>query len=104
MESTLLTICPRSSAPFYIVTYNIKWATTSWTDGILTLYCMGGGGSTARRTPPPVVVFCPLLKKILSQHVPENSLIFPLFVVDAPLKKKKIVLPPLRALLFRVDK
>ena len=27
------TICPRSSDPFYIVTYYSKWATTSWTDG-----------------------------------------------------------------------
>ena len=25
------TICPRSSDPFYIVTYFIKWVTTSWT-------------------------------------------------------------------------
>ena len=28
------TVCPRSSDPFYI-TYYIKWATTSWTDGII---------------------------------------------------------------------
>ena len=27
------TICPRSSDPFYIVTYYIKYVTTSWTDG-----------------------------------------------------------------------
>ena len=27
------TVCPRSSDPFYIVTYCIKWVTTSWTDG-----------------------------------------------------------------------
>ena len=27
-------VCPRSSDPFYIVLgYNIKWVTTSWTDG-----------------------------------------------------------------------
>ena len=25
------TICPRSSDPFYIVSYCIKWVTTSWT-------------------------------------------------------------------------
>jgi len=25
------TICPRSNDPFFIVTYYIKWATTSWT-------------------------------------------------------------------------
>ena len=29
------TICPRSSDPFYIVTYNKKWVTTSWTHSIL---------------------------------------------------------------------
>ena len=27
-------MCPRSSEPFYTVTYYIKWVTTSWTDGI----------------------------------------------------------------------
>ena len=27
------TVCPRSSDPFYIATYYIKWVTTSWTDG-----------------------------------------------------------------------
>ena len=26
------TVCPRSSDPFFIVTYYIKWVTT-WTDG-----------------------------------------------------------------------
>ena len=25
------TVCPRSSDPFYIVTYYIKWVTTPWT-------------------------------------------------------------------------
>ena len=29
--NTCCTICPRSSYPFYIVTYCIKWVTTSWT-------------------------------------------------------------------------
>ena len=29
----ILTVCPRSSEPFYIVTYYTKWGTTSWTDG-----------------------------------------------------------------------
>ena len=28
------TVCPRSGDPSYIVTYYIKWVTTSWTDGI----------------------------------------------------------------------
>ena len=27
------TVCPISSYPFYIVTYYIRWVTTSWTDG-----------------------------------------------------------------------
>ena len=27
------TVRPRSSAPFYVVTYFIKWVTISWTDG-----------------------------------------------------------------------
>ena len=30
--SSILTMCPRSSDPFYIVTYYIKLVTTSWTD------------------------------------------------------------------------
>ena len=34
---SLHTVCPRSSDPFYIVTYYIKWVTTSWTDGIVQL-------------------------------------------------------------------
>ena len=31
------TMCPRSSYPFYILTYFMKWVTTSWTDGTYTL-------------------------------------------------------------------
>ena len=31
------TVCPRSSDPFCIVTYYIKWVTTSWTDGVSSL-------------------------------------------------------------------
>ena len=31
-----LTICLRSSDPFYIVSYYIIWVTTSWTHSILT--------------------------------------------------------------------
>ena len=27
----MINVCPRSSAPFYVVNYYIKWATTSWT-------------------------------------------------------------------------
>ena len=30
-ETDKHTICPRSSDPFYIVTYYMKWVTTSWT-------------------------------------------------------------------------
>ena len=29
-----ITMCTRSSYQFFIVTYCIKWVTTSWTDGI----------------------------------------------------------------------
>ena len=28
------TACPRSLGPIYMVTYDIKWVTTSWTDSI----------------------------------------------------------------------
>ena len=28
------TVCPRSSDPFYMVTYYMKWVSTTWTDGI----------------------------------------------------------------------
>ena len=31
----VLTECPGSSDPFYILTYYIKWVTTSWTHSIL---------------------------------------------------------------------
>ena len=34
------TICPRSSDPSYIVTYHIKWVTTSWTHSIPMLYSL----------------------------------------------------------------
>ena len=30
------TVCPRSSNPFCVVTYYIKWVTTSWTHSIYT--------------------------------------------------------------------
>ena len=33
MVSTEITVCPRSSDPFYVVTNYIKRVTTSWTDG-----------------------------------------------------------------------
>ena len=29
------TVCPRSSDQFYVVTYYIKWVTTSWTHSII---------------------------------------------------------------------
>ena len=29
-----VTVCPRSSDPFYIVTYYKKWVTNSWTHSI----------------------------------------------------------------------
>ena len=33
-EAYKILLCPRSSGPFYILTYYMKWVTTSWTDGI----------------------------------------------------------------------
>ena len=40
----LPTVCPRSSDPFYVVTYYIKWATTSWTDSA-SIYWITAGPS-----------------------------------------------------------
>ena len=34
IRSVSYTVCPGSSDPFYIVTYYIKWVTTSWTYSI----------------------------------------------------------------------
>ena len=34
------TVCPRSSDPFYVVTYYIKWVTTSWTHSICVVICI----------------------------------------------------------------
>ena len=31
MSISVYTVCPRSSEPFYKVSYYIKWVTTSWT-------------------------------------------------------------------------
>ena len=33
------TVCPRSSDPFYIVIYYVKWVTTSWTYSIQPEVC-----------------------------------------------------------------
>ena len=33
------TVCPRSSDPFYIVSYYIKWVTTSWTNSTILSTC-----------------------------------------------------------------
>ena len=40
------TVCPRSSDQFYVVTYYIKWVTTSWTHSIT---CPPDDATTARR-------------------------------------------------------
>ena len=37
MPKKYVTVCPGSSDPFYIVTYYIKWVTTSWTHGMLVV-------------------------------------------------------------------
>ena len=34
ISTDICTICPRSSDPFYMITYYMKWVTTSWTAGI----------------------------------------------------------------------
>ena len=36
LSTIYTTVCPRSSDPFYIVSYYIKWVTTSWTYSIVT--------------------------------------------------------------------
>ena len=35
-----VTVCPRSSDPSYIVSYYIKWVTTSWTYSIILTFFM----------------------------------------------------------------
>ena len=46
------TVCPRSSDPLYVVTYYIKWVTTSWTDstsvkGLFTDFTWGMHGTVS---------------------------------------------------------
>ena len=36
LEMNATSVCPRSSDPFYLVTYFKTWVTTSWTDGKLS--------------------------------------------------------------------
>ena len=36
-NTNINTVCPRSSDPFYLVSFYIKWVTTSWT------YSIGSG-------------------------------------------------------------
>ena len=38
MYTFLTTMCPGSSDPFYIVSYYIKWVTTSWTHVIIGIH------------------------------------------------------------------
>ena len=37
LSSNRLTACPRSSDPFYLLSYYIKWVTTSWTYSIIKI-------------------------------------------------------------------
>ena len=37
-EISPYTVCPGSSDPFYVLTYYIKWVTTSWTYSILNFH------------------------------------------------------------------
>ena len=36
-NAKVCTVCPGRSDPFYIVSYSIKWVTSSWTHSIHTL-------------------------------------------------------------------
>ena len=38
MQYLSCSVCPRSSYPFYITTYYIKWVTTSWTHSSYPIY------------------------------------------------------------------
>ena len=46
-------ICPRSSDPFYALTYYIKWVTTSWTYGTTLSKCKGYGPMNRIRIQKP---------------------------------------------------
>ena len=37
LTSIILYVCPGSSDTIYIVTYYLKWVTTSWTDGTTSI-------------------------------------------------------------------
>ena len=52
--------------------------------------------------PPPILVFCPLLKISLGNPYLKILDLTKLFIVDTPMKKKKIVLPPLRNKYVRI--
>ena len=51
------TVCPKSSDPFYIVSYYIKWVTTSLTHSIYLIICANFW--ITRSTYPPFFMFCP---------------------------------------------
>ena len=52
---------------------------------------MGGGALYA----PSLCGVFPFTQKIFRQLIPENSLISPTFLADAPMKKKQILFYPL---------
>ena len=58
-----ITVCPGSSDTFYVVTYYIKWVTTSWTYSMCTIQIMkitillaAGAGTTVAAFPAGIFV------------------------------------------------
>jgi len=45
-------MCPRSSDPFYILSYYIKWVTTSWTHSTLSISYSGNDARFIRAADP----------------------------------------------------
>ena len=65
------TICPRSTYPFRVVTYYVKWDTTSWTHSLYKYsYMMAFIPVIQKLTPDPV----PLkIKWIFSMDLTKNA-------------------------------
>ena len=51
------TVCPRSSDPFYIVTYYVKRVTASWTYSISLTYCHYSYSPKNRLNAPKFLVY-----------------------------------------------
>ena len=77
---SLYTICPRSSDPFYVVSYYIKWVTTSWTHStyhieIMRLLRQGFFWYTGTTRPPflPYRSYRQLIYILLQGRFPDLS-------------------------------